>query len=400
MPPAARPPGQAADRRAFRRRALSRLLWPAGLALGLLSALAGAVLLPAGAVPLLLTAAWPRPHRAVLRALRAAAGALVDLDRRRLAYYYADPGAAALPEGGRAGAYLAARVPVGLLGGAVLFLLVWGAGTGLGVLALWLSGHRADGIAPSPAIVGYFAAVGVVLAYLVLQGIAGVVALERRLARRFLGPDPRELLERRVAELATSRADVVDDLTDERRRIERDLHDGVQQRLVALGMLLGRARRSPDPERADALYRRALEESERALRELKEVSWRVFPAALDHGGLNAALEALAERASVPVRIHSDVPDRPANRIDTVAYFVVSEAVTNAAKHASAALVTVHVTQRDGRVAVRVGDDGVGGADPAGGGLSGLARRVASVDGAFAVHSPPGGPTTVTAELPC
>lgn len=130
------------------------------------------------------------------------------------------------------------------------------------------------------------------LVFLADQGALGVVALEDGLARRFLGPSPADALEARIAQLATSRAEVMDVVHDERRRIERDLHDGVQQRLVALGMLLGRARRTRarDPEGADALLLQAHEESRRALAGLREVAWRVYPAVLDEGGLRAALE--------------------------------------------------------------------------------------------------------------
>jgi signal transduction histidine kinase len=174
------------------------------------------------------------------------------------------------------------------------------------------------------------------------------------------------------------------------------LHDGVQQRLVALGMLIGRARRSGDSE----LLRAAHEESQRALAELREVSWRVFPAALAGGGLPAALEVVADRSLVPVRLSVELTERPPGAVETAAYFVVCEAVTNAAKHAGAGEVRVSVAEREKTVVVRVADDGKGGADPAGGGLSGLGRRVEALDGRFAVSSPAGGPTVIVAELPC
>src|SRR5688500_2811250 len=136
----------------------------------------------------------------------------------------------------------------------------------------------------------------------------------------------REELAQRVEELSRTRDAIVAAVDDERRRIERDLHDGVQQRLVALGMLLGRARRHPD--RADELVARAHDEARTALVELRDVSWRVYPAALDTGGLAAALESVAERAPLPVRIHCDLPVEPAATVRAAAWFVVSEAVTN------------------------------------------------------------------------
>ncbi len=137
---------------------------------------------------------------------------------------------------------------------------------------------------PTRWIVLYTAVAGAVLLFLAVQGLVGVVALERAVARRCLGPSPLEEYERRIAQLSVSRAQVVDAVDDERRRIERDLHDGVQQRLVALGMLIGRARRAGDHERAAELLKQAHEESQRALADLREVTWRVYPAALDGEG--------------------------------------------------------------------------------------------------------------------
>jgi signal transduction histidine kinase len=186
----------------------------------------------------------------------------------------------------------------------------------------------------------------------------------------------------------------------ERRRIERDLHDGVQQRLVALAMLLGRARRSRDPERADALLLQAHEESQGVLTELREVAWRVYPSALDSLGLEEALGGVAERCGIPLRIRYEVGAPLPAPVETAAYFVVSEAVTNAAKHSSAGAVEVRVRLSGARLVVQVEDDGTGGADPAGGGLAGLRGRVAALDGVLHIDSPLGGPTIVTAELPC
>jgi signal transduction histidine kinase len=257
-----------------------------------------------------------------------------------------------------------------------------------------------DGIPPSGWLIAYVAVAGMVLSFLAVQGLVGVVALEQLVARRCLGPSARELYEHRIAQLATSRAAVVDAVDDERRRIERDLHDAVQQRLVALGMLIGRARRAGDGPRARDLLRQAQEESQRALDDLRDVAWRIYPAALDEAGLQVALENVAERADLPVEIDCDLVARVGHAVETAAYFVVCEAVTNAAKHSGAGRVGVRVEERGTMIHVRIEDDGVGRADPQGGRLSGLARRVAALDGSFTVDSPPGGPTVVTAELPC
>ncbi|WP_308288455.1 sensor histidine kinase [Streptomyces macrolidinus] len=186
----------------------------------------------------------------------------------------------------------------------------------------------------------------------------------------------------------------------ERRRIERDLHDGIQQRLVALGMLLGRVRRGRSPEQADALLRQAHQEAQDMLAELREVTWRIYPSALDSLGLKEALAGVSERSGIPVRTEFEADAELPQPVKVAAYFMVSESVTNAVKHSRATAVFVRVVLRGGMLAVRVQDNGRGGADPSGSGLSGLRSRVAALDGALHVDSPDGGPTTVTAELPC
>jgi signal transduction histidine kinase len=242
--------------------------------------------------------------------------------------------------------------------------------------------------------------VGAALFLVNVQAVASVAALDVRLARRLLGPNARTLLEDRVRELAASRAGVIAAVDAERQRIERDLHDGLQQRLVALGMLLGRARRSRDAERTAALLAQAHADAQQAIAELREVAWRVYPSALDDADLGQVLEMVAQRSDVPVRVQCDLPVRPQRQVETVLYFVACEALTNAAKHAAATLITVEIGVGEGVVRMAVHDDGVGGADPAGRGLSGLARRVAALDGRLRVDSPAGGPTTVAVELPC
>ncbi|MEW2356004.1 histidine kinase [Spirillospora sp. NPDC029432] len=377
---------------------------PAGLLLGAASAGAGLVLLAAAAPFMAYAFASPGGRRKVPGVAATAAMAAARLERRRLAVFFGYREAAEFGPG-RALAYLALRAPIGLLGGAVLFLIAYGAVMTAGLaVSWWITGDYLDGIPPEPWIVAYTGIAGAVLLFVAVQGLAGVVALERKIARRCLGPSPLAAYERRIAELSVSRAEVVDAVDDERRRIERDLHDGVQQRLVALGMLIGRARRAGDEERARELLRQAHEESQRALADLREVAWRVYPAALDGEGLRAALETVAERSALPVAIEYEPGGRAPHAVETAAYFVVCEAVTNAAKHSGATRVAVRVSEDEGTggrmIGVRIEDDGGGGADPAGGGLAGLARRVAALDGAFRVDSPPGGPTVVAAELPC
>ncbi|MBF8190110.1 sensor histidine kinase [Nonomuraea sp. K274] len=320
----------------------------------------------------------------------AAARRLALLEARRLRL-----DRAALGPGGRALLYLAARGPVGVLGGLVVALLVYGSVVVVMVVAAWGTGRPFDGMYPSVPLVAYAVVAGIVLLFLDLSGLVGVHALERRLALRMLGPDRTLALERRIAELAESRAGIVAAVDSERRRIERDLHDGLQQRLVALSMLVGRSRRGR-PE----LLEQAHQEAQQALAELREVAWRVYPSGLDSLGLGEALAGVAERSAVPVRVWCDLPRRPPTQVETAAYFVVCEAVTNAAKHAAATLITVEVHEEDGAVVVRVRDDGAGGASARGGGLSGLARRVAALDGGFELSSPAGGPTTIVAVLPC
>ncbi|MFI7454219.1 sensor histidine kinase [Nonomuraea sp. NPDC049714] len=325
--------------------------------------------------------------------VEAAAGRLAGFEAWRLRL---DPAELdAMGDGRRVLRYLALRVPVGVLGGLVVLLLVFGLREAARLGASWVAGEAYDGMNPSVPLVAYISVGGLVLLFLALSGVVGVHALERRLARRVLAGDPTVALRRRIAELAESRAGIVAAVDSERRRIERDLHDGLQQRLVALSMLIGRSRRGR-PELLDQAH----SEAQQALAELREVAWRVYPSGLDSLGLGEALAGVAERSGVPVRVACELPERPPMAVETAAYFVVSEAVTNAAKHAGADAITVDVRMEGTRLVVRVSDDGVGGARLTGGGLSGLRRRVAALDGAFEVVSPPGGPTTVTAEVPC
>jgi signal transduction histidine kinase len=210
-------------------------------------------------------------------------------------------------------------------------------------------------------------------------------------------------LRARVDDLQRSRRHLLEAGLAERRRLERDLHDGAQQRLVALSLQLGlvRSRLAEDPERARELLDAARDEARAALEDLRELARGIHPAILTDRGLGAALEALADRAPLPVAVR-DVPDeRLPPAVEAAAYFVVAESLTNVAKYARAGAAEVRVDRRNGHAIVEVRDDGVGGADPgAGTGLRGLAERLAALDGRLEVSSPPGGGTVVRAEVPC
>ena len=226
--------------------------------------------------------------------------------------------------------------------------------------------------------------------------------LDGAVAGRLLGPGRRADLTARIGELETSRAQVVDAAEHERRRIERDLHDGAQQRLVSLAMELGRARAKfgTDPQAAEEIVGQAHDQAKEALSELRNLVRGVHPPVLSDRGLDAALSGLAARCPVPVNVRVDLPERPPAAVEAIAYFVVAEALTNIAKHAHAAHAEVSVSRSGDLLLVVITDDGTGGADPAGQGLSGLAARVAGVDGRLSVISPAGGPTSIEAALPC
>ena len=208
-------------------------------------------------------------------------------------------------------------------------------------------------------------------------------------------------LERRVDELTRTRRGALDVQAAELRRIERDLHDGAQARLVALSMRLGRAEEKlgDRPEVAE-LVRQAREEAGSAIAELRDLARGIAPPVLADRGLAAALDGLGRRAQIPVDVEVDVGDRPPPVVETAAYFVAAEALTNSAKHGRGSPALVRVERDGDTLVVEVADKGPGGADPDGLGLLGLRQRVQALDGRFAVTSPPGEGTTVRAELPC
>ncbi|MEU4579495.1 MULTISPECIES: histidine kinase [Nonomuraea] len=201
-------------------------------------------------------------------------------------------------------------------------------------------------------------------------------------------------------EVKDARGKVVEAMDAGRRSIERDLHDGAQQRLVNVGMSLTLARtRLAEPPEAGAALNRAMMELEAALEELRELARGVYPAILADAGLGPALESLAERAALPVVLEDLPARRLPSRVEETAYFLTSEAIANAAKHAGASQVVVRLRDEGSRLILIVSDDGAGNADPSGSGLRGLADRAAAVGGHVRVHSPAGAGTRVTASLP-
>ena len=219
--------------------------------------------------------------------------------------------------------------------------------------------------------------------------------------RLMLQPRDREL-GRQLTDVRASRTRLVDAFDQERRRIERDLHDGAQQRLVSLNVRLGLARLDAAPgSPLAAQLDDAQEQLALAVEELRDLSRGVHPKALTDHGLAAAVENLAARSALPVTVDLRLPGRLPTSVETTAYFVVAEALTNAAKHGGGTHAHVHARQHTSLLTLTVRDDGHGGADPtAGSGLTGLADRVAAADGRLRLSSPPGGPTLLHVELPC
>jgi signal transduction histidine kinase len=224
---------------------------------------------------------------------------------------------------------------------------------------------------------------------------------------RFPGESPEQrrarALRERVEDLRGARERIIAAADEERRRIQRDLHDGAQQRLVSLALILSMAesRLDTDPARAAELIAQARDEAQQAIGELRELAGGIHPAVLSDHGLCAALEALASRAPVPVQVNGELErDVLRPQIEAAAYFVTSEALANMAKYAQATRAYVDVGLAEGRLRVSVRDDGVGGADPEqGSGLKGLRDRVDALDGRLELHSPPGEGTTLTIEIP-
>jgi signal transduction histidine kinase len=246
------------------------------------------------------------------------------------------------------------------------------------------------------------AGVGVVLIPVCGLLVRGLTRIELAAMVPLLRPPRGEELAERVDVLTTTRAGAVDAQAAELARIERDLHDGAQARLVALAMSLGMAEEklASDPAQARELLAEARGEARTALIELRDLARGIHPPILADRGLEAAITSIAARSPLAVSIEADLPSRPPAAVEGAAYFVVAEALANATKHSDARTVLVRLTLRDGALAVEVADDGRGGADPRGSGLVGLQRRVEALDGTLTVVSPEGGGTTLRAEIPC
>ena len=377
--------------------------------MGLVTLVVLTIALLVGAVTLVVVVGF-----AVLAGIPLLTGLLGVVERRRLALVQPAPAASmSLAERLRAGR----RMPVSwaevgyavLLGGllwpvdlaavvllvtvpVVLLLAPWLRTVDEMNVLGWQIDTALDGVLASG--VGVLALVAA--AYLVTL----LATAQAALARLLLDPQEARLAEA-VAGLRRSRVDLVDAFETERRRIERDLHDGVQQRLVALTMTLGRAEiEVPDGE-GQRLVREAHRQAELALEELRSTVRGIHPRVLVDHGLAAAVHELADRAPVPVTVDIALPDRLPGPVEAAAYFVVSEALTNLSRHARARQAQVHAWCRDDRLVVTVVDDGVGGADEsAGSGLAGLRIRLEALGGRLQVHSPPGGPTQVRMECPC
>jgi signal transduction histidine kinase len=384
-----------------------------GLAGGLLVVFVGVVFI---GLLLALSEALTRFHRARAAALL---GTVIDAPRSAAMQGWrgqlARLGQAAL---WRQLAYNVAIAPTLLTASAVAVASAWGAGFVLVTAPVWnvmlgLGGPRTGGIASPAGLVGSVVG-GLALLLLAPHLARGLARLDLAIARPMLGETRGEQLSPRVTALEQSRAGVLDAADAERRRIERDLHDGAQQRLTSLALNLGMARAALSDD-APPETRRAVEEAhdeaKQALAELRGFVRGLHPAVLDERGLDAALSGVVARSPVPTSLHVVLAARPSRTVEAIAYFVVSEALTNVAKHSGASRAAVRVTSDGNRLVVEVTDDGHGGAATGTGigtgagigtgtGLAGLASRVAAVDGAFVVTSPPGGPTVLRAELPC
>jgi len=243
----------------------------------------------------------------------------------------------------------------------------------------------------------------------------GVAQLELSVARSLLGPNAEAVHAAQVTRLETSRSAAVDSAEAERRRIERDLHDGAQQRLVALAANLGAARQKLDHDDIDegrTMVATAHEEAKSALKEIRDLVRGIHPVILEDRGLDAALSAVVARSPIPVALEVAVPQRPSPAVESAAYFVVNEALTNVTRHAMATKAHVSIARAGDRLVIEVRDDGIGGAElltddearargkSGGSGLNGLRDRVAGLGGTMYVISPHGGPTTISVELPC
>jgi signal transduction histidine kinase len=300
--------------------------------------------------------------------------------------------------------YMVLLGPVGLIGGGLVIALWSGvlAAFAAPVFSSHVSAQSLLGRLDAAELVAVVAA-GVLLAAVTLVVTRGVAIGAAAIATGLLAPDERTVLAARVDTLEATRAGVVESADARLRRLERDLHDGAQHRLAYIAMELDRARAKlgEDPDSASELLKRAHEESKKAMVELRDLVRGIHPSVLTDRGLDAAVSGLAEGCPVPVDVEVQLADRPPTAVETAAYYVVAEALTNIAKHAEARIAGVDVRGDAARLVIEVRDDGRGGAARTpGSGLEGLAQRVEALDGELTIDSPTGGPTLVRAVLPC
>jgi signal transduction histidine kinase len=306
-------------------------------------------------------------------------------------------------------AYLVVKLPIAALTYSAV-VVCWSLSLALLALPLYvyaLPGHSAEfGLFDVTSGPGSFAAaiVGAIGVVFVSPWLTlAVGALDAAIARALLGPSGRAARQAELRRIEASRVAAVDSADAERRRIERNLHDGAQARLVGVAMDLGRAEAAfdEDPERARQLLSGAHDETKAALAELRDLVRGFHPAILEDRGLDAALSAIVARSPVPIDLKIDVTQRPSATVESAAYYVVVESLANVAKHSGATKASVSIARRGDRVAIDVTDNGVGGADVSKGtGLHGLEDRVRGMGGWIHVISPAGGPTSVMVELPC
>ena len=315
------------------------------------------------------------------------------------------------PPGWKGVGYGALLLPVGIINFTVA-VTMWAVAAGGTTYPLWgwaiPQTDWQDRVVHGWLKTGYISAtfvIGVLALIATPHVVRGLAAMDRGLIKGLLGGSPTAELRQRVESLTVSRDASIDIADAERRRIERDLHDGVQAQLVTLAMDLGMARQKLESgDNVDpavlALVERAHDDSKRAVADLRNLVRGIHPAVLTDRGLDPAVSALAARSPIPVEVNISLAARPPATIESAAYFVIAEALTNAAKHSGASLVRVDGRIVDGRLRIEVTDDGCGGADlQAGGGLAGLTSRLAAVEGRLRIASPVGGPTTILAELP-
>ncbi|MGY0024070.1 histidine kinase [Streptomyces sp. cg35] len=301
---------------------------------------------------------------------------------------------------------LVAGLPVGLVGYGLwgVFLAFFGpylADRGTGWDGLWYTIIHVTDV-PTALMAGLL---GLVVAATGLGIAPAMVDRHARFVRATLAPGEQEMMAARIAHLSATRSDAVDTSAAELRRIERDLHDGAQARLVAMGMTLDAAehRLKDDPEAVRTLLAEARASSSAALKELRDLVRGIHPPVLADRGLADAVRSLALLSPLDTEVTVDLPARPEPPVESAVYFAVAEAVTNAAKHADAERLWIDIGYDTARSALRVGvtDDGHGGAHPSrGSGLAGIERRLATFDGVLAVNSPAGGPTQISMEVPC